>query len=278
MAAFLAAIISFVGRSHAQEDANDVPLGDVARSYRKTVPPRETVIDNDNLTKVMNETENERAAGLPTLFSLEPWVGNLRAASPDVTCSLAFNAKDSSLASDSVLLNDLPRAELAKVEGPARIDGDLLQITVHNGSSWDLREVVIGLTIVNVRDSGAASYYGTAKLLPAAGTSAAQDPLQKQPDVTLLLHVKGEAAPAATAAFRTSLNFELFPDQEWHWAIMKAKGIAPAVPVDALMKPAEPASISPAASQSSAGVLTPASSTLPSSAASQAPATAATNH
>lgn len=283
IAILLAAIISFVRHSEAQEDANDVPLGDVARSFRKTVPPHETVIDNDNLTKVMNEAETERAAGLPTWFSLEPWAGNLRAASPDVTCSLAFNGKDSSLHSDSALLNDLPRAELAKIEGPAKIDGDSLQITVHNGSAWDLREVIVGLTIVNVRDSGAASHYGTAKLLPAAGAPAAQDPLQKQPDVTLLLHVKGEAAPATTAAFRTSLNFELFPDQEWHWAIMKAKGIAPQIPVDALMKPAQPTPPSPAANQSSAGEIAPANVTaanpaLPNSASAQAPAGAAANH
>jgi hypothetical protein len=53
------------------------------------------------------------------------------------------------------------------------------------------------------------------------------DPAQKQPDVTVLLRVKGAAAPAATAIFRTALNFALFPDQEWHWAIVKAKGIPP---------------------------------------------------
>ena len=275
MATVLAAIVSLVRLSHAQEDGSDVPLGDVARTYRKTVPPRQTVIDNDNLAKVMDEAENERAAGLPTLFSLEPWVGNLRGASPDVTCSLAFNAKDSSSVSDSAILNDLPREELAKIEGPARIDGDSLQITVHNGSAWDLREVIVGLTIVNVRDSGAASYYGTAKLVPAAGTTAEQGPLQKQPDVTLLLHVKGEAAPAATAAFRSSLNFELFPDQEWHWAIMKAKGIAPQVPVDALTKPAQ---LLPAAGQSSAGVLAPANAALLNPAAGNAPSATATNH
>lgn len=278
MVAVLAAIISFARPSHAQEDTGDVPLGDVARTYRKTVPPRQTVIDNDNLTKVMDEAENQRAAGLPTLFSLEPWVGNLRGASPDVTCSLAFHAKDSSSVSDSAILNDLPREELAKIEGPARIDGDSLQITVHNGSAWDLREVIVGLTIVNVRDSGAASYYGTAKLVPAAGTTGEQGPLQKQPDVTLLLHVKGEAAPAATAAFRTSLNFELFPDQEWHWAIMKAKGIAPQVPVDALTKPAQPAPLSPVAGQSSAGVPAPANAVLLNPAAGNAPSATATTH
>ena len=55
---------------------------------------------------------------------------------------------------------------------------------------------------------------------------------QKQADTTILLRIKGSAAPSTTAIFRTSLNFALFPDQEWHWAIVKAKGIPPqAAPV-----------------------------------------------
>jgi hypothetical protein len=69
-----------------------------------------------------------------------------------------------------------------------------------------------------------------ARIVPAvAGSSErqVQDSSQKQPDVTLLLKVKGSAAPTATAIFRTSLNFAMFPDQEWHWAIVKAKGIPP---------------------------------------------------
>jgi len=43
--------------------------------------------------------------------------------------------------------------------------------------------------------------------------------------------VKGSAAPAATALFRTQLNFALFPDQEWHWAIVRAKGVPPPPPL-----------------------------------------------
>ena len=57
--------------------------------------------------------------------------------------------------------------------------------------------------------------------------------MQKQPDVTVLLRVKGSAPPSATALFRTQLNFALFPDQEWHWAIVRAKGVPPQIPPDA---------------------------------------------
>ncbi len=48
----------------------------------------------------------------------------------------------------------------------------------------------------------------------------------------MLLKVKGSAAPAATALFRAQLNFALFPDQEWHWAIVRARGVPPQDPAE----------------------------------------------
>jgi hypothetical protein len=107
---------------------------------------------------------------------------------------------------------------------------------MHNGTAWELREVVIGLTILRrpvAVDS--ASSYGPARIVPAAAggfASPVQDSFQKQPDVTVLLRVKGSAAPSVTALFRTQLNFALFPDQEWHWAIVRAKGVPPQIPLD----------------------------------------------
>jgi hypothetical protein len=228
----LIAAILFIGSAApvcAQDYGDDVPLGDVARTLRRQAAPSETVIDNDNLSRVMEDVETRRAADPSLLFSLDPGSNSFHVSSPDVTCSLSFSANSSSLLSDPVT-NELPRTELAKLDGPASIDGDTLQVTVHNGSSWELREVVVGLTIIRARDGGSvASYHGNAKIIPAvAGTSIpAQDSSQKQPDVTVLLHMKGSAAPSSTATFRTSLNFELFPDQEWHWAIVRAKGIPP---------------------------------------------------
>jgi hypothetical protein len=97
--------------------------------------------------------------------------------------------------------------------------------------------VVIGLTILRRPEDVDAVYsHGPARIVPAvAGPSAplVQDSVQKQPDVTVLLRVKGSAAPSATALFRTQLNFALFPDQEWHWAIVRAKGVPPQIPPDA---------------------------------------------
>jgi hypothetical protein len=213
------------------QDTGDTPLGDVARNLRKKTAASGTVIDNDNLSKVVDDAASQRAAGSSPVFSLDPSGRGFHVSSPDVTCSLSFSGKASSLLSDPLMLDELPRSEMAKLEGPATIDGDSLQVTVHNGTSWELREVVIGLTIVKQPGpAGAATYFGQAHIVPAVASGASQQvqsSFQKQPDVTLLLRVKGSAAPSTTAIFRTSLNFSLFPDQEWHWAIVKAKGVPP---------------------------------------------------
>ena len=218
------------------QDADDAPLGDVARKFRKKPAASEVVVDNDNLSKVVDDAESRHAAGSSPVFSLDPAGKNFRVSSPDVTCSLSFSAKTSSLLNDPLMLDELPSSEMAKLDGPATIDGDSLQVSMHNGTSWQLREVVIGLTIVKRPDpAGAASNFGQARIVPAVAGSPQQAPdsFQKQPDVTLLLKVKGSAAPSTTAIFRTSLNFALFPDQDWHWAIVKAKGIPPLALPDA---------------------------------------------
>ena len=219
----------------AQEDAGDVSLGDLARSLRKKPAPSETVIDNDNLPEVMSDAQSRRSSGSSPVLSLYPG-SSAHVSSPDVTCSLSFSSKSSPF-SDAMLLNDLPGPELAKLDGPAAIEGDSFEVTLHNGTAWELHEVLIGLTIVrNRKFEGTASSFGNARILPASvnASQQAQDSFQKHPDVTVLLRVKGSAAPSTTATFRTTLNFELFPDQEWHWAIVKAKGISPLVPVEEL--------------------------------------------
>src|SRR5260370_30812454 len=101
---------------------------------------------------------------------------------------------------------------------------------MHNGTSWELREVVIGLTIV--RQSAlveSSSAFNQARIVPAAAANQqnVQEPYQKQPDVTMLLHVKGSAAPSTTATFLTPLNFALFPIQELLCAVVRAKRIPP---------------------------------------------------
>jgi hypothetical protein len=261
----------------AQDDPETAPLGDIARSLRGQTAPRDFVIDNDNLTQVVDDAESRRESGLLPTFSLDPGYNTVRVSSPDVSCSLSFTATSSS-SSDQLLWSDLPRTELSKLDGPATIDGDALQVSLHNGTSWDLREVVIGLTIGRTQAQAAVPDYANTTVPPFTSGTPTQSPFQKLPDTTILLHIKGSAAPTATAVFRTSLNFALFPDQEWHWAIVKAKGIPPqatpeavtqSAPTDGSIPPVPPASNGlPPSAMSSANVpqLAPASST-----AAQAP-------
>jgi hypothetical protein len=219
---FLAALVPSLA---AQDDNNEIPLGDVARKLRKKTPEQQAVIDNDNLSKVTDEAESRRISGAPMVFSLDPAAKGFHLSAPDVTCSLSFSPNSSALVADPVSLDELPRSELLKLDGPATIDGDTLQVSVHNGTQWDVREVVLGLTIIRGREE-AQSYYGQARVVPAAAIDSAA----KRPDTTVLLRIKGSAAPSTTAIFRTPLNFALFPDQEWHWAIVRAKGIPPQTP------------------------------------------------
>jgi hypothetical protein len=252
----------------AQEDPGDTPLGDVARSFRKNTASSEPVIDNDNFSQAMDDAERRRAAGPSLVFSPEPAAKSIHLASPDVSCSLSFTAKTTSLLSDPFLLDELPRSELAKLEGPATIDGDSLQVSMHNGTLWDLREVVIGLTIVKRPEPvDAVSHFGQARIIPAAAGDASPqvpDSIQRQPDVTLLLHVKGSAAPSTTAIFRTPLNFALFPDQEWHWAIVRAKGIPPPAPPEMTTIMQSEATSHPAAAEPDASPKTAAAAKPPS--------------
>jgi len=213
----------------AQSDS-DVSLGDVARSLRKSKEPAAptiNIIDNDNLSQVIDQIENVRLDGRP-LFSFNGTGKNFQMSTPDGTCSLSFNANAAALLSDPFVATDLPQGELVKLDGPAILDGDTLQVSVYNAGTWNVKEITVGLTIVRRADTNTA-YFGSAKLLPAVAgdVQPAEKPAEKRPDLTLLLRLKGAAAPSTTAVFHEKLPSTLGPDQEWHWAIVAAKGIPP---------------------------------------------------
>lgn len=199
-------------------------MAEPARALRKSKqkPAERTVIDNDNFSQVMEEAESQRAKGF-VKFSFEGSGKDIQVSSPDVTCSLAFNA-ETAQASEPSGSQDLPSSELAKLDGPAAISGDTLQVSVYNGTDWKIKEITVGLTILRPSETHAA-YFGSAKLLPAA---VGDEPSgQKRSDMTVLYHLKGAAAPSSTAVFRQTLGVLLSPDQEWHWAIVQARGIPP---------------------------------------------------
>jgi len=210
----------------AQSD-DAISLGDLARTLRQNKEPKEpaapAIIDNDNLSQVIDDVEHFRL-GVRPMFSFDGVGRTFQMSSPDGTCSLSFNANATALLATPFVSQDLPQSELAKLDGPANIHGDRLEVSVYNASSWNVKEITVGLTLVR-RAEPTAAYYGSAKLLPAlAGDSV---PTEKRSDLTLLLHLKGSAAPFATTVFREKLEATLSADQEWHWAIVEAKGIPP---------------------------------------------------
>src|SRR5271154_7165804 len=82
-----------VASAAAQSD-DPMSLGDLARSLRKEKEPAApVVIDNDNLSRIMEEAETHRMDIAP-LFSHKGAGKSLQVSSPDGTCSLSFSATE----------------------------------------------------------------------------------------------------------------------------------------------------------------------------------------
>ncbi len=206
----------------AQSDSGEPSLGDLARLFRKgKTAPEHTVIDNDNLHQIMDEVQNRKLNG-SLLFSIDGAAKKFQVASPDVTCDLSFSADATSLLSDAYAPQELPATELAKLDGPATITGDTLQVSVHNGTTWNIKEITVGLTILRSPEANSARR-GSARLMAAAETTTLLS--EKHPDSTVLYHLKGLAAPSSTTVFHESLGIAPGQDQEWRWAIVQAKGV-----------------------------------------------------
>ena len=142
----------------------------------------------------------------------------VNASSPDVTCALAYSGQPPDGAPSP---ENLPPDELVKIDGPATIVGDVLQVAVQNGTGWQLREITVGLTLL--RSSAPSNSPASAKLVPATLTTPA--PPEKHPDLTFLYHLKGKADALSAGLFQDQLKLSPAPDQDWHWSIVQAKGI-----------------------------------------------------
>jgi hypothetical protein len=232
----LAALLCPLAAS-AQEDAPS--LGDLARNVRKNklqqpqqptdpahpVPDR-PVIDNDNLAQVMDDAKKARPVKPDkTVFSIDPSGNTLKISSPDVTCSLSFNARASSLLIKPVLVEDLPLTELLKLDGPGSIQDESLQLEVFNGTDWDIREITIGLTLER-KPGQNAEVAARARVIPAA-EGLTPVTVERRSDVTLLYHLKAEAKPFSTTAFHENIGITPGADEDWRWSIVEAKGIRP---------------------------------------------------
>ena len=155
------------------------------------------VIDNDNLAQVMEDARKARPVKQDkTVFSIDPSSNTLKVSSPDVTCSLSFNARASSLLIKPVLIEDLPLTELLKLDGPGSIQDESLQLEVFNGTDWDIREITIGLTLER-KPGENAEVAARARVIPAA-QGMAPIAVERRSDVTLLYHLKATAKPFST--------------------------------------------------------------------------------
>ena len=213
----------------AQED-QPPSLGEVAREARKAKTldtPASTgqrVIDNDNFSAVLDEAEAARLTGKP-VFSIDPSGSAFRMTSPDGTCSLSFDAKATALISSSFVSSDLPQDELPRLEGHALIHDDVVEISVHNGTPWELRELVIGITVLQRSLRIDAS---------AAEPKMVSDPTWtgKLPDSTLIYHLRGSVNANSNGTLSAVLgadsNVSISGNVDWHWALVSARGIPPA--------------------------------------------------
>ncbi len=214
---------AFVRGQDVAEDPNEMPLGDVARSLRKKSPAGQPVIDDDNLSKVMDQAESHHTAGSSLRFLMAGESRNFQVAAPDATCSLSFSANAKALLSNQYAQMDLPPGSMLKLKGPATIEGDALNVSLFNGTDWHVSEVAIALTIVRKNPPTDS--------LPGGVT--ASDLLQsevrpeKKPDQTVIYRMRAAASPSTTTVFSTPLNLDLAPGDEWHWALVQAKGYPP---------------------------------------------------
>jgi len=209
----------------AQDD--EPSLGDLARNFRKNkVDPHQDapIIDNDNLAQAMEDAKN-RKPGTPDKFvlSIDAVAKTIKASSPDVTCSLSFNARAGALLIKPVLLETLPLPDLLKLDGPASIQDENFQLEVFNGTDWDLREITVGLTLER-KPGESAEIAARARVIPASQNSLAPS-IEKRSDVTLLYHLKATAKPFSTTAFKENIGITPGPDEDWRWSIVEAKGI-----------------------------------------------------
>jgi hypothetical protein len=236
------------------------PLGDVARAMRKkkeqaqTQPqaqpapplaPAPTVIDNDNFDEVLADAEARHLTSTSFLYSFNDTGKTFQVSAPDVTCSLSFNAHANALLTRTFIQTDLPDDELRKLDGPAAITQDGLEISVTNGTQWRVEELTVGVTVVRSPAMTAASPGGPRLVTAAAQTTTAPSAQmsavpEKQSDTTTLYHLRAVAMPSSTVVYKAQLSVVPAPDQEWHWAIVQARGIPPRPQDSALSLPFAP--------------------------------------
>lgn len=229
--AVLGPVLLSAERGAAQTDSNDVPLGDVARSLRKKNPQPEQVIDDDNLSQVMKQVENSRelaGSNGPILqYAMAGESKTFQVSAPDATCSLSFTSNAKALLSSQYAQMQVPASDLSKLTGPATIEGDTLTVSVFNGTEWHVSEVAVAFMLVRRNASRDMSLSGGGS--PVANPAFEQSEVrpEKNPDQTVIYRMRAAAPPRAMTVFSAPLNLDIEPGDEWHWAVVEAKGYPP---------------------------------------------------
>ncbi len=166
----------------------------------------------------MDQAESRHSPGSALRYLMAGESKGFRVSAPDVTCSLAFTANVKSLLSNQYAQMELPPGELAKLDGPATIEGDALIVAVYNRTDWHVSEVAVALTIIkkSVVLGGMSIGDAETEVRP-----------EKKPDLTTIYRIRAAAPPWETTVFSTSLKTQLAADEEWHWAIVQARGYPP---------------------------------------------------
>jgi hypothetical protein len=219
----LAALMAVLSpmRTIAQDDPNETPLGDVARNLRKNAAkPAKQVIDDDNIDQALADAEKRKSLGSSLKYLMAGDSKGFQVSAPDVTCSLAFTANVKSLLSANQYSQmDLPTDQLSKLEGPAAIEGDALTITAFNATTWHVSEIAVAFTVVKKAKADA----------PQDDLASAMQEVrpERKPDVTVIYRMRAAAPPWERVVFSAPLNLDIAPGDEWHWAIVQAKGYPP---------------------------------------------------
>lgn len=219
----------------ADDEPNATPLGDVARNLRKNDPAPEQVIDNDNLNQVMTQAESRHTSVLR--FLMDRNEKNFQVSAPDVTCSLSFSVNTKALLSQQYAQMNLPPSEIFKLTGPATIEGDSLSVSLFNGTDWHVSEIEVAFTLVKKNIPVSADAFSPGPPTDGLSPSPFQAPQnsldldsvrpEKKADHIVIYKMRAAAPPLSVTTFSAALNLDLVPGQEWHWAILEAKGYPP---------------------------------------------------
>lgn len=209
-----------------QSDPNDVPLGDIARNLRKKAPTT-PVIDDDNFGEALKQADSRRGFGSSLRFLMAGDLSGFRMSAPDVTCSLSFSSNVKTLLSSQYSEMDLPPTDLAKLEGHASINGDTLSVAVHNATDWHVSEIAVAFTVLNKSSVAGANESETNTKPEAEISSGADLVVGRKPDDTVIYRMRAVGVPWAATSFSSRLNAQLSASEEWHWAIVRARGYPP---------------------------------------------------